>query len=784
MTFPNTTFVSKITKISSTWLHAVNDFIVNFSFPISTVTNIAAVRLLTASATRPAVSTSGYYTTGDGGSGTYWYNAADTTSADNGGTIIVSTVDGSRWYLAVTGPISVRQFGAKGIGSSFNDGPFIQACMTWCEAHNVPCYVPGTSSYYYVNATGGFSGQLVATNLLEFYGDGLYTSQIISTWASAGGAIQVNITSTVLGMAWHDFLIGTATPGQGVGGTNPATGTSGIRIVLSAGGYMSNSELQRIAIGGASVSGNGDFAGWGLIMDNSVGNGDGFFTLTVRRCVIFNGINAILVGDSCDFWENTITEGLSRKNTGTLGMVGLQVTAEPGAADISIVSNNVTTSGGALIMTGVTNARIENNQFEFPSYKTGSLYTPYGASNFASYGAMIYLSGTTNLTLSGNSINTGADNFTGYISAAAILTSGTGTVNLTYLATNIFAGAVISGPGIPQNTRVTAVATWSGGTKTQLGISQNATASFAGPPYATISIGNANVSNTGPFCNTFTITGNTHTSTTIDSLSSVTGLQAGMTVDGLGITPGTTIISVGASSILISAATSSSNTGITVSVNCSMMYALSIVDTSSSLPALYNLFENNAIYKGTNGHINVGCAASSPAIQLGMGNSFLGSVPQYAQGTVAQVPISIFPYTTTTHSGNITHQGNFLSAQRVPTVISYSGTGFTATAGTETYQMVGNSVVVDGLVTVKTGNANPTISWVQDLPIQPLVTPGNVILYGMYTGITFNGSGVNAGSATNGSSVYGVTFNGNSQDSSGSSTYTWTYHYAYQIVAP
>lgn len=66
----------------------------------------------------------GYYTKGDGGGGIYWFDSSDTTSTDNGGTLIVAT-DNGRWKLTHVGSVSVRQFGAKGDGAT-NDTVAIQ----------------------------------------------------------------------------------------------------------------------------------------------------------------------------------------------------------------------------------------------------------------------------------------------------------------------------------------------------------------------------------------------------------------------------------------------------------------------------------------------------------------------------------------------------------------------------------------------------------------------------------------------------------------------------------
>ena len=72
--------------------------------------SVSNIRLLTASSKSPAYVT-GYASTGDGGQGWFWYNSADTTTADNGGTVLVSTVDGSRWYRFYEGPVSAAWFG-------------------------------------------------------------------------------------------------------------------------------------------------------------------------------------------------------------------------------------------------------------------------------------------------------------------------------------------------------------------------------------------------------------------------------------------------------------------------------------------------------------------------------------------------------------------------------------------------------------------------------------------------------------------------------------------------
>jgi hypothetical protein len=79
------------------------------------VSSIASLRLLLSSSSSKHAFATGYYAQGDGGGGNYYIDAADTVSADNGGTIIVAA-DGARWKLARTDMVSIKQFGAVGDG--------------------------------------------------------------------------------------------------------------------------------------------------------------------------------------------------------------------------------------------------------------------------------------------------------------------------------------------------------------------------------------------------------------------------------------------------------------------------------------------------------------------------------------------------------------------------------------------------------------------------------------------------------------------------------------------
>jgi len=92
------------------------------------VDSISSLRSLlkTSAATRALVT--GYYSAGDGGGDPFYYDASDTSSADNGMTIIVAT-DGGRWKRVLNGPLTAKKAGAKGDGLT-DDTARIQAALT------------------------------------------------------------------------------------------------------------------------------------------------------------------------------------------------------------------------------------------------------------------------------------------------------------------------------------------------------------------------------------------------------------------------------------------------------------------------------------------------------------------------------------------------------------------------------------------------------------------------------------------------------------------------------
>lgn len=92
------------------------------------VATIADARLLSTNLNNgQLVYVGGYYTNGDGGGGVFRYDSSDTSSSDNGGTIIVGTSSGIRLKRTIDGPVNILAWGAIGNGTNDNVSAFRKA---------------------------------------------------------------------------------------------------------------------------------------------------------------------------------------------------------------------------------------------------------------------------------------------------------------------------------------------------------------------------------------------------------------------------------------------------------------------------------------------------------------------------------------------------------------------------------------------------------------------------------------------------------------------------------
>ena len=98
-------------------------------YKVLTFNTIADLRLKIGSEKEPVAQTSGYYSAGDGGGNSFYWDGTS-SALDNGGTIIKPTfiVGAGRWIAINIDNINVKQFGAKGDGIT-NDADAIQQAL-------------------------------------------------------------------------------------------------------------------------------------------------------------------------------------------------------------------------------------------------------------------------------------------------------------------------------------------------------------------------------------------------------------------------------------------------------------------------------------------------------------------------------------------------------------------------------------------------------------------------------------------------------------------------------
>jgi len=268
--------------------------------------------------------------------------------------------------------ITPEDFGAIGDGTT-NDTTAMQNAINCAVANGKALYL--RNNFY-------SCGALTISGRITMYGDGMFSCGIISSVTGTTDAITINPPTNNTGNTgylFRDFGVKPATAGNG---------RNGIHIPLATNAYFSNSEIERIYIG--------DFGALGLSLDNSVQNQDGFYTLTIRRCWIQNGIAATYIGDSITISENTIT--------GTrLTTPGIVASSLSGARQIVIKENNITTQAGGLALISIGQVTVRNNQIEHPAY----------AGNYTgTYNAQVYLYYVTESNIIGNTISTGASTIT------------------------------------------------------------------------------------------------------------------------------------------------------------------------------------------------------------------------------------------------------------------------------------------------------------------------------------------------------------------------------------
>jgi len=235
------------------------------------VDNVAALKALTVSgiADGQLYITRGYYSDNDGGQGTYIYDTAS-AATDNGGTVIAPTVGTGRFLLQYSGPVNVKQFGAKG-DSTTNDTAAIQ------NAINVSLSVFIPSGSYNIQGTATYG--LLLREGSEIFGSGIDSTVLIKSQTNGAsfGCLHADSGSSSVklkGIIIHDLQID---------GKVATLGFSEYQHLISLNGVVDAKIYNTKLIG---FRGDGVYIGSGTTAGNERHNTN----VVISNCVI-DGVN-------------------------------------------------------------------------------------------------------------------------------------------------------------------------------------------------------------------------------------------------------------------------------------------------------------------------------------------------------------------------------------------------------------------------------------------------------------------------------------------------------------
>lgn len=238
------------------------------------VDTIAALRALPKAGT-PRVFVCGYGKPGDGGGGTYWYDPSDTTSSDNGGTLIVAN-DGGRWKLTQAAPVTIRQFGAVGDGSANDANAILQAHTALISVH----YPPGV---YRCASRVALTGQVVMT------GDAPGSSNLLFNGATQGIDITQQTSAQIFSVSKLSFVTTNSTAaftGLRINGIPQiTTNTDGLRF------FLGDRNKYRGKVWDVVFTGQTNASGWGVGL-----NMEAMMNYDVHN-ITYTGLVPAVVGD-------------------------------------------------------------------------------------------------------------------------------------------------------------------------------------------------------------------------------------------------------------------------------------------------------------------------------------------------------------------------------------------------------------------------------------------------------------------------------------------------------
>lgn len=305
------------------------------------VANYAAVRAGLSGL--PAVYVRGRSNIFDGGAGIFRLKAGDTTTADNGATVLVDGVSGARYFRDYTG--DVRAEWAEVV--SGDTGTAIRAAISQLGLlGGAVAFGRGT---YVVGASEGNAIDVATSVSIRGQG-GVYCAINPLLATSSDDTLKITPSPsvdcsgiTISGVSLHN-------PENGL-----RTGRHGVFVdTQTAGANAAALQLRDMTVGQGS--------GYAFLHINIPANNvnGGLFGSVIDSCRLKGGVKLDNSGDS-----NSITRSII---TGT--NIGVHASLTPGASLLEVQANNITCAGGAFRLDAGSRPRLVGNNIEH--YSTGA----------------------------------------------------------------------------------------------------------------------------------------------------------------------------------------------------------------------------------------------------------------------------------------------------------------------------------------------------------------------------------------------------------------------------
>ncbi|MDN7825086.1 hypothetical protein QZN01_20755 [Burkholderia cenocepacia] len=318
-----------------------------------------------------AVFVTGYYSAHDGGGGAYQYDPNDTTSIDNGGTVIVAA-DGGRWKLQAIGPISVKQFGAHGDNTT-DDSGFFQTWINYLLSSGRGGYIP--ASQYLIGAQLKVDLSTASPDGVKIFGDGQQTSMLNMQSVSVSPAFLITGKPDSQGAGFYSSFADFAIHGN-ITGTLLQLGPDDNSAALNA------IEFRNLWVGNNSTSSNAIGIQVNYVLGTKFDNvvaannhaGDSWQICAAAFCT--------WIGGAATWGVNGMHLTYNRSLFGTIAgnvFIGIDFEENVGCnikIDSANAHDNTWTGGTHVYVPGTTYAcdatQGQNNRIEHPSINAGA----------------------------------------------------------------------------------------------------------------------------------------------------------------------------------------------------------------------------------------------------------------------------------------------------------------------------------------------------------------------------------------------------------------------------